>query len=232
MLKVALPIIMMTISINALASSAVLISDGASVPAEQAAVTNDTVQQATLNAQIAQDTVNMNSALDEINTMGDTNVDAQTASYQADKSSTSQDVSDDSKTQDATIYVDTSNKASAKSTTDNDKASNENSTVTIKAKSQPNPNAVTFTAKENSLEKNINSWAKKYGYKVVWDVTNSDSDEPADFQWIGDETIHGATETDVLKQLVDGYPVNTSVWSQNNVICFDNNNQCSKEAAK
>lgn len=226
MLKVALPIIMMTISINALASSAVLISDGASVPADQAAITNDTVQQATLNAQIAQDTANMNSALDEINTMGDAQIDSQTAGYKTNANSTPQA---DTDTKDATIYVDTS-KENSNST--NDKTSTENSTVTIKAKPQPNPNAETFTATQNSLEKNIRSWAKKYHYKVIWDVTNNDSDEPADYQWIGDETIHGTSATEVLKQLVDGYPVNTAVWKQNNVICVDNDGKCSKEAAK
>ena len=113
MLKVVLPIFLITLSANALASSPVLTSEGGSVPAAQAIITNDTVQQANLNAQIAKDTVNMKSALNEINTINNTNAGSSTVTNQVGNGSKSKD---NENTQDASIDA---NMPSNKSTTDN-----------------------------------------------------------------------------------------------------------------
>ena len=113
MLKVALPICLITLSANVLASSPVLTSEGGSIPAAQAIITNDTVQQANLNAQIAKDTVSMKSALNEINTINNTNAGSSTDTNQVGNGSKSKD---NENTQDASIDANT---PSNKSTIDN-----------------------------------------------------------------------------------------------------------------
>lgn len=195
MLKIALPLIMVTFSLNVMASAAIT-SEKASIPAVQEKIRYNSANEITF--------------------------------YDVDDSLQISAVDNGG----ANSKIDKNQSVNSLATKNTIHAGPVKTFRKIKAKLKPQPKVNTYTANENSLEKNIKGWAKQNGYHIVWDVTNTYNDDPADYQWIGKETIHGSTAIDVLKKLMKGYPVNTEVWSQNKVVCIDNNKKCLTEAAK
>jgi len=81
--------------------------------------------------------------------------------------------------------------------------------VVIKKKQLPRYAA---TLKEGDLLSNLQRVAGRYHFRLVWQLT------PYNYHVIGDTKVYSETFDDLIKQLVQNYPVKVKIYTKNKVI--------------